>query len=225
MPHKDPETRRAFQKAYRERNRELLAAKQVARQRAEQEADPAAYSEKVRQRAQSWRQAHPEQARADSRARATARYEQVKDSPEYKMANMAKVKAWREKNREAFRSKTRVRRAERYATDMQFKLGLALRRRLYMAVRNNHRSGIAVRELGCSVAELKAHIESKFQPGMNWGNWSPDGWHIDHIKPLAAFDLTDPAQITLACHYTNLQPLWSGENVRKGATCREHLVT
>jgi hypothetical protein len=51
---------------------------------------------------------------------------------------------------------------------------------------------------------------------MTWTNWKPDGWHIDHIKPLASFDLTDPVQFKQAVNYTNLQPLWANENRRKG---------
>ena len=88
--------------------------------------------------------------------------------------------------------------------------------RLYAAVRNNHRSGFAVRELGCSIAELKEHLERQFADGMTWGNWGRDGWHIDHVRPLASFDLEDPEQVKAACHFTNLQPLWSKDNIRKG---------
>jgi len=58
-------------------------------------------------------------------------------------------------------------------------------------------------------------LESKFQPDMNWDNWASDGWHIDHIKPLASFDLTDREQLLIACHYTNLQPLWAKDNIAK----------
>jgi hypothetical protein len=48
---------------------------------------------------------------------------------------------------------------------------------------------------------------------MTWDNWTTDGWHIDHIKPLASsFDLTDRKQFLEACHYTNLQPLWAKDN-------------
>ena len=63
------------------------------------------------------------------------------------------------------------------------------------------------------------YLESKFQPGMtreNQGN-GKGKWHVDHIKPIAAFDKTDPNWIYDAFHYTNLQPLWSTDNLNKSS--------
>jgi hypothetical protein len=78
------------------------------------------------------------------------------------------------------------------------------------------KGGSAVRDLGCSIEELKAYIESKFMPGMTWENRGKKGWHIDHIIPLSAFNLSNEEQFRAACHYTNLQPLWAIDNIRKG---------
>jgi hypothetical protein len=103
--------------------------------------------------------------------------------------------------------------AKRRRSDPDYRLRLNLRARLRRALGSSYKSGSAVRDLGCTVPELKKHLESKFQPGMTWDNYG--GWHIDHIKPLASFDLTDRAQFLQACHYTNLQPLWAEENLRK----------
>lgn len=65
--------------------------------------------------------------------------------------------------------------------------------------------------------QFKKYLETKFKPGMNWDNWGVNGWHIDHIIPISRFNLLDPMEVQVACHYTNLQPLWSEENLKKGA--------
>lgn len=73
----------------------------------------------------------------------------------------------------------------------------------------------AVRDLGCSIDDFKKYLESKFQPGMSWENRGKYGWHIDHIIPLGTFNLTVREEFLKACHYTNLQPLWARDNLRK----------
>lgn len=69
--------------------------------------------------------------------------------------------------------------------------------------------------LGCTAFKLRQHLESQFKPGMNWKNRGKNGWHIDHIKPISAFDLTKPGELEKCFHYTNLQPLWAKENLKK----------
>jgi hypothetical protein len=99
--------------------------------------------------------------------------------------------------------------------NVQFKLRVNLRNRLKTAIKKNLKVGSAVSDLGCSISEFKTYLESKFQPGMSWDNYGFYGWHIDHIKPLNLFDLTDRKQFLEACHYTNLQPLWAKDNLTK----------
>jgi hypothetical protein len=67
--------------------------------------------------------------------------------------------------------------------------------------------------IGCSMDELKIHLSSMFKEGMSWDNYGK--WHIDHIKPCASFNLSDPAQQKECFHYSNLQPLWAIENIKK----------
>lgn len=99
-------------------------------------------------------------------------------------------------------------------SDLDYKLRGNLRCRLYSAIRKG-KAGSSVKDLGCSIENLKAHLEKQFQSGMSWTNHG--AWHIDHIKPLAAFDLTDRDQFLKACHFTNLQPLWAIDNIKKAA--------
>lgn len=100
-------------------------------------------------------------------------------------------------------------------TDIQYRLRIALRGRLGSAIRDNAKSGSAVQDLGCTINELKFYLEGMFKAGMCWDNWDISGWHIDHILPLSMFDLTDREQFLKACHYTNLQPMWAVENLKK----------
>ena len=102
-------------------------------------------------------------------------------------------------------------------SSIQFRLRHNLRNRLSIAFRKKQKSGSAIKLLGCSIKDLKVRFEKLFQNGMTWNNYGKIGWHIDHIKPLASFDLENSKQLARACHYTNLQPLWAEDNYRKNA--------
>lgn len=100
--------------------------------------------------------------------------------------------------------------------NVQYRLAQNLRSRLHSALKNNQKMGSTVRDLSCTISELKFYLEGQFKDEMSWGNWSKKGWHIDHKVPLSSFDLTDRKQFLQAVHYTNLQPLWAKENLSKG---------
>jgi hypothetical protein len=68
------------------------------------------------------------------------------------------------------------------------------------------------------MSTLIKHLESHFTEGMNWDNYGVYGWHMDHIIPCAAFDLTKPEDQSKCFHYTNLQPLWAKDNLSKRDT-------
>ena len=80
-------------------------------------------------------------------------------------------------------------------------------------VKHNH----TLEMIGCTAKELKNYLASKFTDGMTWENYGRYGWHVDHIRPCASFDFTDPEQQKQCFHYTNLQPLWARDNLSKGA--------
>lgn len=116
-----------------------------------------------------------------------------------------------------FKEKTNARKRERLSIDINYKLRENLRSRLNKAIKNDQKIGSAVSDLGCSIEELKRHLEVQFEPGMTWDNWSRVGWHIDHIKALANFDLINREELLKACHYSNLQPMWAKDNLSKGS--------
>jgi hypothetical protein len=69
--------------------------------------------------------------------------------------------------------------------------------------------------VGCSKQQLREHIESQFKEGMSWENHGHSTWHIDHQIPCAAFDHTNPDHQRACFHYSNLQPMWAKENIKK----------
>lgn len=122
-------------------------------------------------------------------------------------------RAWFQKNKE----KVKLERRTRYANDINFRLSCNLRNRLGKMMRGRIKNGSAVKDLGCSIEDLRAHLEKLFKPNMNWQNYGfgEGKWNIDHIIPLSKFNLKDRNQFLKACHYSNLQPLWHVENIRK----------
>ena len=105
-------------------------------------------------------------------------------------------------------------RKQKYQDDVCYRIAEVLRSRLRQALKDGWRSGSAVGDLGCTIAELKEYLESQFRDGMSWENYGVV-WEIDHVKPLSSFDLTQQDQTAQACHYTNLQPLLLAENRSK----------
>lgn len=87
--------------------------------------------------------------------------------------------------------------------------------RIWHAIKNNIKTARTIELLGCNIEFLISHLESKFTVGMTWENYGRWGWHIDHIKPCSKFDLSQPQQQRECFHYTNLQPLWAADNIRK----------
>ena len=67
--------------------------------------------------------------------------------------------------------------------------------------------------LGETFDNVRLHLEKQFVEGMNWNNHGE--WHIDHIIPLSSGS-SEEEYIKLN-HYTNLQPLWATDNLKKGS--------
>jgi hypothetical protein len=126
-------------------------------------------------------------------------------------------KNWVESNRDLVRingNKAYLKASQKPSKRILFSLRSRLRFRLKNTTLSSSKT--AIKYLGCSLEELKTHLESLFKPNMNWDNYGKYGWHIDHVKPLSNFDLTDENQLKIVCRYTNLQPLWAEENLKKG---------
>ena len=132
----------------------------------------------------------------------------------YRENHKEPLRRWHSQYKKDHRELINEHHTERLKTDINFRLTCRLRARLYAALRNMQKKGSAIKDLGCTLPELKRWLESNFKDGMTWENYGE--WHIDHIIPLSRVDLTREEHLRKVCHYTNLQPLWATENLAKG---------
>lgn len=139
-------------------------------------------------------------------------------TPEQLANKKAYDREWRKSEAGRLSSAASTRR--RCATDPLFKIRRRIGVRLSNTLRGmKYRSTLEM--LGCSVGELKEHLEKMFylhlQTGeaMTWDNYGYRGWHIDHKRPLCSFDLSDREQQAVATHFSSLQPLWATDNLAK----------
>lgn len=141
------------------------------------------------------------------------RIELLQKSKQYYIDNCEKCKSINRKyhkdNKQQFQRK--------YKTNIQYRLAFTLRTTLLILINKQKavKQESAINLVGCTLTDLKKHLESLWLPGMNWNNHSSNGWHIDHIRPVNTFDLTDLEQQKQCFHYTNLRPLWAKDNLSR----------
>lgn len=119
-------------------------------------------------------------------------------------------------NGESVRRYFRAYQKRRREANFQWRFRVNLRSRIAKALRRNPKSARTVVLIGCSIVQLREHLERQFRHGMTWENYGPV-WHVDHIRPCVSFDFSSPAQQRECFHFTNLQPLFAAENLRKAA--------
>lgn len=132
----------------------------------------------------------------------------------YRADNIEKIRS--NARRYIAKNTTKKKLLDRKNVDPNFRLQHILRARVGHAIKRQYgkKAFTTIELLGCTIEEARTHLEILFKDGMTWDNHGT--WHIDHIHPLSKFDLTNPNEQKKAFHYTNLQPLFSAENIRKG---------
>lgn len=137
--------------------------------------------------------------------------------------NRDRKKKWNKTYGKKHRKKITENYLKRLRTSPQRKAAHSIRTTLnnQLKRKNIKKKQSVTKSVGCSWEFLVEYLENQFYDNpetgekMSWENHGLYGWHIDHIKPLCEFDLTDPKQFNDASHYSNLQPLWAKENLQK----------
>lgn len=133
----------------------------------------------------------------------------------HKQESRQRRKDWVSRNREKYNAYFR----DYYKNNINHRLANRLRTRIRKVLVGETKYYTLKNVLGCTLDELKVWLELQFKDGMSWDNYGQarDKWNIDHIIPCASFDLSDPEQQKRAFHYTNLQPMWTNDNISKNS--------
>ena len=173
---------------------------------------------KINERSKQWRIKNPERAKEISKlSQSRWRKERLQKKKQDRQNNPEKYRILDKKAYARIREKHLIKLREFNATPEGKMMTLLRNTCRRIAKLNKTLSRPKADLLGASIETVRRHIESQFLPGMGWHNHGIHGWHIDHKRPLASFDLTDPNQLREAAHYTNLSPLWAYDNWSKGA--------
>jgi len=194
---------RSCEKKYKQDNKEKIREKRKEYQKANKEY--------LKEYKKEWNQSNKENIKKYNKEYRQANKQKIKKYNKDNKENIKKrLKEWREANRENLAKYQK----ERRQSEPLFKMKCNLRKRTYLAFKNKgYSKNTKTQEiLGVDWETTKKHIERQFTKGMSWGNYGQ--WHIDHIIPLASANTEE--KILQLCHYSNLQPLWAGENFSKG---------
>tara|TARA_R110002153_G_scaffold269051_1_gene434397 strand:+ start:65 stop:895 length:831 start_codon:yes stop_codon:yes gene_type:complete len=131
----------------------------------------------------------------------------------YYINNKEKYEKYYKQNKNKLNKQSTKNHNKRYSKDNLYRFKCLLRSRTSNAFTKSRWNKNTSNEemLGCSYETAFKHIERQFIYGMNWKNQGE--WHIDHIIPLAS--AKTEKRVKELCHYTNLQPLWALDNLRK----------
>lgn len=126
---------------------------------------------------------------------------------------------WREKNRDILNLKSSEYERNRRRDDPKYRLCARTRTAVYTCLkeRNINKNKATFDLLGYSLDDLIVHLESKFVDGMTWENYGE--WHVDHIIPMSSFNFNsiNDNEFKICWSISNLQPLWSKDNLIKGS--------
>lgn len=165
-----------------------------------------------------WRNANPDKVNTITKKWRSNNKEKIKRyslNQYYKNTDEAKERnrKYKAKNKQKVNENNKSYYHRKYKIDPCFKIKITLRNRFFKLVKGINKTNSVLELLGCSIEFFKGYIEKKFKKGMSWDNHGE--WHIDHIKPCASFDLTKYSEQQKCFHYSNLQPLWALDNIKK----------
>ena len=147
---------------------------------------------------------------------------------------------YRNRTREERRKVKREYEKYKRQTDLLYKIKINISSTVYRCIKNAKETKSIKNFLPYSILELKIHLESKFEPWMNWSNWGvykPDNWNdndnstwtwqIDHIIPQSDLLYTsmEDENFKKCWSLDNLRPYSAKQNIFDGVNRIRHGLT
>jgi hypothetical protein len=189
-------------KAYREANKDKIKEYREANK------------DKLKEWGEKYRKTNKDKIREWKKEYYEANKDKVKDCvKEYREANKDKIKAYKEANKDKAKEYRKAYTKQRKKEDPLFKLRCNTSSLIYYSIKNKGytKKSKTYQILGCTYEEFKIHLERQFTKGMTWENQGE--WHLDHIYPVSL--AKDEEELIKLNHYTNFQPLWAEDNLKK----------
>ena len=196
-------------KKYREENKEKISEHKNK------------YYEEKREKIKEYKKKHYEENKEKINERTRKYYKENKEKiMKYYEENKEKVSERQKKYSKEHKEERNEYRRNRFKTDKGFGILCRLRARLHKVLKGKNKSASTMKLVGCTIEELLNHLEKTKVEGKDYSDA-----HVDHIRPCASFDLTDPEQQRECFHYTNLQWLPAKENMSKGAKWNHETIS
>ena len=178
--------------------------------------------ERIREVNKKWRKNNPEYQR---KWRKNNLKKAKKHSEKWKENNLEKIKEtkriWGNNNPKKVK-KYRKKQYKKLSKIPSYRISKAISRGINYSLKGNKNGRSWETLVGYTKEELMRHIESKFEPWMNWDNYGiyEKGklkWVIDHWRPVSSFNFTstDDPEFKECWALENLQPLEVVENIKK----------
>jgi hypothetical protein len=166
--------------------------------------------EKIREHIKIWKSNNKEKVSFGAKLYRSNNIDKIKKYRSgYRITNIDKINQNRKKNQGLINLYLKNRRNN----DPLYKLTINVRNRVksFLKIKQITKKNKTFDLIGVTPEALKEHLEKLFTTGMSWENYGK--WHIDHIIPLSSAKTEE--ELYRLCHYTNLQPLWAEDNLKK----------
>lgn len=134
-----------------------------------------------------------------------------------KEAHSLRMKKYRQEHVVQIREHSRIVAIGKYRSNIPYRINNRMSCSIRLSIYSGKNGKSWESLVGYSLEQLMNHLEKQFKQGMTWDNYGRNGWHIDHVIPISAFNFQTFKDVDFKRCWAldNLRPLWELDNIRK----------